>query len=1031
MTLLFVLVTAVAAGQQKIQLKGKIVDPYTNAPIEGAVVGSLGSSSVQTNENGEFDLEVVTLRGTLNAWAPGYYATEVPIAGRSYIQLVMEAENTLGYSANMQVPMLGSVPLNERVTNAFSLEGSSIGINKSTIEQAMLNIPGLQVIEKSGMPGEGAYLSIRGTNTFTAKSAPLIVINGVPQVLDLTESPVITGYSRSVLNAINPKDIQNITVLSGIEAAMFGSMGSNGVILIETDRAIDLDTKVEYFGMAGINVRQKKLPLLSIPEYKTYIMDVAKTAYSDMASLFNAFPYLRDDPNSLTDYLYNNNTDWQKEIYRVGFQTEHMLKVEGGDEIAKYDLSVGYQGNAGQVDNTKYNKYYVRLNSDVTLHQKLSMAANLTTAYMDSDLAEQGLAMSTNPLLAAFRKSPMLSPYKKDLENNVSPELATIRSNNYVSNPLSVINDILNKSKAYDIQGNVNFKYTINDNLNVTALVGLYYYYTSERLFVPGATNSTIVPMEGGLAKNLVRVGVSQTFNMYYNVAASYAKIFNNVHDFKASLAVQASMNDNEYDAGQGRNTANDYYRTLNNVQSSGRIFYGYNDKWNWLNFNASAQYVYNKIVGVGAVLSVDRSSSTGKDAQLYGVYPAGQITGYLKNTPLFRDVNLINQFNVNVDYTVTGNSQYASYLSKYSYTGDRFMTVTGIVRDGIPNTKLKPEVNRTWSVGIDYAMFNNRFSLTAKYYNSRAKDLILLRNISAAFGTNYMYDNIGEVENKGFEIGAQLAILQKKDMSWYVGGTISKNDNKVRSLGGNQSIITEFSDGSAVITQVGESMNSFYGYKTRGIYQTSMDVASDAIYNGGEPLRTSNGLPFQAGDVRFVDTNRDGTINSYDRQVIGSADPDFFGTFYTNFRYKAFELSAMFTYSYGNQAYNATRRVMESGSDYSNQARSVASHWTMEGQQTNMPRVVYGDPMDNNRFSDRFIEDASYIKLKELMLSYKLPVINGLTVYVAGENLLTFTDYLGIDPEFSYSYSSSMQGFDYAKVALARTFKVGVKLQF
>ncbi|MCC8087688.1 MAG: SusC/RagA family TonB-linked outer membrane protein [Rikenellaceae bacterium] len=1025
--LLVILGFSVAQAQSSLQIKGKILDPFTNAPVEGAFVNAGISADYTTGEDGEFVIDVESLDGILNVWAPGYYIANVPILGKTYIEVVLISEDYLGYTDEIQVPMRGLVPTSETISTGYSIDGSEATYNMTRIEELLYAIPGLQVIDKSGMPGEGSYINMRGAKSVISNNMPLIVINGIPQVFDYNESPVISGYSRGLLNSLHAQDIKNITVLRGADAAMYGSMGSNGVIMIETDKANESEARVSYQGQFGINMVQQKMPLLDRDQYKTYISDIAKTTSMSMSSILSTFPFLQDGSDYVTWYLYNNNTDWQDEIYRAGFVHDHLVKISGSDAIARFDMSVGYNGNAGQVENTKMDKYYVRLNSDVNLHPKLVLTSNFTTSYTVSNLAESGIIPQTNPLLAAFKKSPLLSPYEKDVYGNSTPDYAVAgTTNNSVSNPLSVVNDIVAENKSYDIYGNLGLNYKINNYFNLTGVIGLNYFYSSEVLFVPGVTRKTIMPLQDGYANNTVRSGGLDIFNLYYSLYGKYDQTFNGKHTFRASFGVQAVVSEMEYDAGEGRNTSSDFYQTLGNTEEVGRRFFGYNENWNWLNFYVGTQYIYNHLAGVSVNLSADRSSSTGEDAQLYGVYPGFNGIVYLKNTPLLSNSLIVNKLNVFADYTITGNSQYPSNLSKYYYDGNRYQELTGIVRDGIPNTRLKPETNHTWSVGVETSLHNHRLTLKAEYYQSKVKDLILLREISAAFGSNYMYDNVGEIENKGFEIDARYAIINRKNVDWYVGLSVAQNKNKILSLSNNNNdIITELSDGAALINRVGYPLNSFYGLQTEGIYASTASAVEKGYSN-------YNGQAYSGGDVIFVDQNGDKVINNQDRVILGDAYPDIFGTIYTNVRYNNFNLYALFTYCLGNKAYNATRRSMEAGSDYSNQYRSVASHWTMENQVTDMPRVNYGDPLGNNRFSDRFIEDASYIKLKEVMLSYTFPsVIHGLTVYVAGENLYTFTKYLGIDPEFMYSYDTSMLGIDYAKVALARTIKFGIKLQF
>jgi hypothetical protein len=266
------------------------------------------------------------------------------------------------------------------------------------------------------------------------------------------------------------------------------------------------------------------------------------------------------------------------------------------------------------------------------------------------------------------------------------------------------------------------------------------------------------------------------------------------------------------------------------------------------------------------------------------------------------------------------------------------------------------------------------------------------------------------------------------KDFRWMVGGNLTTLRNRVVSLGSLGEIVNTLDDDAQVITRVGEDPYAFYGLKSMGIFTTTTEAEKANL--------TANGEKFVAGDVHFYDKTGDGIIDNQDREVIGSATPDFYGSFFTRFEYKQFALDMTFAYSVGNDAYNAVRRITESGNSFANQAKSVNRRWLMEGQQTDMPRVQYNDRVGNNAFSDRWIEDASYLKLRDVTFSYtwQKPLwnfIQGGTAFITGQNLITFTKYLGLDPEFSYSYSPMMQGVDYAKATAPRAVKVGVNLKF
>lgn len=399
------------------------------------------------------------------------------------------------------------------------------------------------------------------------------------------------------------------------------------------------------------------------------------------------------------------------------------------------------------------------------------------------------------------------------------------------------------------------------------------------------------------------------------------------------------------------------------------------------------------------------------------------------KQLSLFRDMDFFNKVNLWADYGLTGNSRFSGNYGKYFYTSRPYQMIAGIIRANVPNTKIKWEENRRANLGLDLAMWKNRVNLSAAAYINRATDVLMLSNTSSAYGTSLHYSNDAAITSRGYDISLQVAPVYNKNFKWIIGGSVSALNNKVSSLGNEDMLVSTLSDDAAIITKVGENPYSFYGYEVEGVFST-ISEANKAN------LKNSNGIAYEAGDMHYVDQNTDGIINHKDRVILGSATPDLFGTLYNRFEYRGLALDVTWGYSLGNEAYNATRRYLESADDFGNQSKALLRRWTMDGQMTDIPRANYGDVIGNNDFSERWIEDASYLKLRDVTLSYtfKTPlwkVFQGGTVYVTGQNLLCFTNYLGADPEFAYSYTPIMQGVDYAKVAMPRTVKLGVNLNF
>lgn len=1033
-------VTAMYA-QETGKVSGKVTSTL-NLPIKDAVV-SIEGVNATTDENGVYEIECQNpKKAFLSVWASGYFSIlQTPVEGRSRINIIMIPETQCRYNETSVLPF--RIEKNAEETSSANITKKDFLPGSRKIDQALSGqIAGLQVTRSSGMPGEGSYINLRGIRSFVGNNAPLVVINGIPYMPNTNDSQMINGLSNDIFTTYNINDIQNITVLKGAEAAMYGSMGANGVILIETDGATseNMNTEISYYGQFGVNWNNKRMPLLSGTEYKTYLSDIGLGYYPTMDDFFSNFPFMKGDLNSMYAPYYTDNTDWQKEIYRTGFVTDNLFRVEGGDAIAKYDLSLGYALEDGILKNTKTNRYHTQLNGNVLVSKNFEIYATVGLAYLTGNYQEQGMVVRTNPILAAYAKSPLLTPYQRIRNENNELVNTPVYSDYYygicrdmnfaVSNPAAIVHELDATNRQYDINIKAGFNYKIMPDLSVDGVFGLYYHYNKEHLFVPGRTDHTIIPTTDfyGTEENSVKEGVAETANYFYNLNAKYNHKFNGFHALNFMAGFQALITQNEYDATSSRNTTNDFFQTMN--KTTGTHVNGYQEKWNWMNFYALAGYTYKNYWNATFNMSVDGSSATGKYANRFRAYPGASLTWMAKNMPFLAGKAWINQLDLRAEYSMTGNSRFSSNYGRSYYTSTPYQEASGIFRDQIPNEYLKPEVTKQMNLSLEAAFLRNRISIGVDYYLGKTKDVIMNIPKSAAYGTSAYFANCGTIDNNGIELSAQASLVRMRDFEWIVGGNIAWTKNEIKSLEGNSQNVTEYSDGAKLVSRVGGSPYEYYGLQAAGVFSTQAEADEANLLN-------SSSQRFNAGDMKYVDQNKDGRIDYRDYVPLGSATPDYFGGFYTNIRLGHFALSVDFTYSKGNMAYNAVRRSLESVSSFGNQSEAVDARWSVEGQVADIPRATYGDPLGNSDFSSRWIEDASYLRMKNITLSYSFdkPVLNFFrsgTLYITGENLLTSTEYLGMDPEFAYSSNSSItQGFDYAKVMQPKSVKFGINLKF
>ncbi len=1035
---------AVCVTAQNHTLNIEIVNTE-GTPVKGAVISSdaLEASSL-TEDNGCAALVLKDGQGLISISSDGYYPVEIPFQNEKDLRVVLIPEHwsnfteerllPFGYSNSQKVGITSSAIDKKDMLTAMNLDQALSG-----------QLAGLQVISKGGMPGEGAFFNMGGLHSLTSENTPLIVVNGVPYMPDQHTSYAINAYSRSLFSAYNINDIRNVTLLTGADAAVYGSLASNGVILIETEQAKSdiLDTRISLAGQYGISLAAPGIDVLDADEYKNYLRSIGMTRYPQMGMLTDDYPFLQNEQNYPDYFIFNNHTDWKKEIYRPAFNTNNVFRVEGGDEIAKYNISVGYSSDGGVTAGTKTDRFHTLINSDILVTRDIDIFSIVGLSYTRSQLQEQGMNDQTNPMLASSIKMPVLSPYASDQNGNPIARYATYDYGNInayplfpyenVSNPLAIVNTLEANDKIYDVNIQMGLNYKINNYLKLKGLFDMSYRYTEENVFIPGVTNQAIYPQYYGIGRNTVRKGISEFRSNYYNLDVAYSRTFAGIHALQANAGARIMTLSQEYDISSGYNTANDFYKTLDKITDKPDID-GFNDEWVWANYYLHADYTYFQLLRATANLTIDASSASGVSAPLYYLYPSAGITLMAANLNGIPDA--INRLNVSAEVSHTGNSRFSSNYAKNYYQSSPYFSMGSIIRSEIPNTRLEPEKKNQINLGTDIAVLDNRIGLRADFFKSNSYDLLIPQNISSVYAVNEYYENTASISTVGYSLTARFVPIEKKDFSWTVGGNIASAKSRITALSDQDYMdisLHHLANGEdAVIRlQIGEEPYQFYGFKTDGIYSSSQE-AEDAH------LISLYGTKYQAGDVRFLEAenHKDGIINNDDKVLLGNASPDFFGGLFTTVRYKNLSLTANFHYSIGNLAYNAVRRELESMNNFSNQSVAVMNRWQLEGQTTDMPRVAYGDPNGNSVFSDRWIEDASYLKLGSLTLSYRInrPIANLFqsgSLWISGQNLLTFTHYLGSDPELAYSFEDCLIGIDYAKVANPRIIKVGFNLNF
>lgn len=1021
-----------AAAVDTLSVKGRIFDGTTSEPLVNVQIASPDMlKAVVSNPNGTFRVRVTNPRAQFTFSKRGYQTQTVNLYGRDSLVIYLTPTASTISETGYMTP-LGIEPMALRT-------GSESAINRDALSEAAMatsdalagRLAGLRVLNKSGMPGEGSFVNLHGVRSLLGQNSPLIVIDGVPYLPNTGMSNAVSGFSSDIFSTINLNEIERITLLKGADALPYGSMAANGVLMIETERGADNQTIVEVQTTQGVGMIAKQLPMLDNIGFRKYISDIASTQYDNEAAIHEIFPFLAPEMSYEDQVRYGFNTNWQDEIYRPAFTSDNMIKVKGGDAIAKFMVTAGYQYTDAIVDGASRDKFYTRGNADVGFSNKLNAFASLAFSYTELNLQEQGMVPQTNPLLAAYTASPLTGVFEvEENTGRILSDFAKVDPNIGVSNPAAIGSEILGNDKVFDILVNLGINYNINDYLKASIGFGINYNYIKDRVFIGGKTSGAIAPLMGGQALNTVRDGSSESKNYYGRATLSYDRTFAHAHRLQLVGGWQLFASRLESSYGTGINTNNDRNQSLGNTAAAqGRDMGGSSDIWNWMNAYFTAGYSYKDQLFVNGSVMVDASSAYGPASDRAFFFPAAKVGWKLSNSSFLRNSFWLSNLMVRAEYSINPNSRYSSYYGHPYYEQTTVREVSALRRGGIPNRFIGPERVTNVDLGVDFAIRGDRFTMSVDLFEEHTRDMIVEDGASPLYGFGAIYRNSGAIRTRGIDVSLSAQLLSG-GFKWRVGGNITHYKSRIMSLGrhNEQFITLDKDNGVIVINRVGESPYSFYGHEAGPVYATSAQARADK-------LSTVSGYQFTGGDIAFRDQNGDGVISNDDKVLLGSADPDFFGGFYSRMSYKNFSLTMNFTYSYGNEIYNGVRRFTESGSKFTNQAASMSRRWVTEGQQTDIPRVAFGDPAGNNRFSSRWIEDGSYLKLKELTLAYDLNrpwlIFTAMRVYFTAENLLTFTSYTGSDPELSYSYDLAMQGLDLGKLPVPRVFKLGLILNF
>ena len=1043
-----------------IFVKGVVVDGATNAPVAGVRLQVLNDNryAAMTDGDGKFTIKVPTFATSLFVQSPKFLSQQVAIVAGDSTQQV-------------RIKMLSDdfAPMYQNGTTITAVNGFTSDGNGLTIDEEMTKRMGgdIRMNMHSGQLEQGAAMFIRGIGSINANAQPMVILDGVELDMQRERGSLHLGDIFNMLSTVSPEDIDKVTVLKNA-TALYGARGANGVILIETKRGHSMATRIDAKLGVGWTFVPSYPNMMNAAQYRNYAVEQLGTipeVRERIGSLTDPlqFNFLNDAKDGYYYNTYHNDTKWIDEVYRTALTHNYSINVQGGDDIGMYNLSVAYIQTMKNTRQTSYDRINVRFNTDIQLLWNLKTKFDMSFSSTNTNLLDDGIpadlnaGVITSPVFLALIKSPLLNPYQynKNIEafthrlSDADDLYSTLTNGNYsLANPLAVMQNGSGERKNRN--ENTFFNVTLTPTLDITPdlkLTSHFSYYlnrNSQAYYRPNIGLPSFEIANLGTVYSKTASIFSKETNILSNTHIDWNKKFG-AHTIAAMGGFRYTYF--SYDAS---NLSTEYSTKLdddkNPTLAVGDTYYdtvtGADDVWKNMQWYVNADYNYMNRYFVTASVLAEANSRFGSNANggiklagtKWAVFPSIQLGWVLTNENWFPKNGIVNYLRLNAGFDVSGNDGISNYAARTSFNTVRFnASQIGIQLTNVGNEEIKWETTSKFNVGLLANLLNNRLSASANFFVHKTTDLLALKTFENPIGgINNYWTNDGEVQNTGVEAMLSGKPVVTKDWRLEVGATLGHYKNEVKKLANGNYTSSIYGDNN-ILTAVGSPVGVFYGYKTKGVFATTADAQAANLYIVDE---TGAKQYFQAGDIFFEDTNNDGEINEADKVVIGDPNPSLYGNIFLNLNWKRFTLGMNFNYSLGNDVYNYQRAILNSGSTLYNQQVAEISHWRYEGQQTDLPRVSYGDPMGNNRMSDRWIENGSYLRMKSVMLTYQVPVpeswqswLQGVSVWAEGRNLLMLTKYKGNDPEFSVSNNQLYQGIDCGGMAQGRMFSMGVKI--
>lgn len=1003
-------------AQSQTTITGTVVDSETKIPLPGVNVVS-GTKGAISDFDGNYTIQISDESGALTFSSLGYGTKEIAFNGETVINVALDPQSEaldevviVGYGTVKKSDLTGSVS---------SIDGAAVKeLPITSVDQAIqARAPGVQVIQTSAAPGGGVSVRVRGSNSVNSGSEPLYVIDGFP--IYPNNSAFSAGGNRqatNVLASINPNDIESIEVLKDASAtSIYGSRGSNGVVLVTTKRGKAGVSKINYEGSYSTQKVANTVDVLNGSEFATYLNTLE-------VSQGGAPIYSQAEIDS-----FGEGTNWFDEVTRAGSIQNHQLTFTGGNEATRYAISGNYHENQGILKNTDFTRYGIRLNLDNTaLNGFLNISSSWAFNRTVSNNAPTDRGGPGGIIITALGLDPTVPV--RDAEGQFA--LASY-DGRFSINPLQELEFVTDQDITNRVLGNTSFTFNLLEGLKFKTSIGADVYNISRTSFFPVENTRLGRDNSGSLTladRNLLNV-------LNENILSYNKQIDKHFVDVIAGYTYQNEVNRLNLAETRGITAANVDQATLQggpDIQTpqSGRI------EWTLASILGRVNYIYDDRYLATVTFRRDGSSRFGSENK-WANFPSVALGWRLSNEGFFKNsgiTDVINNVKLRGSWGLTGNSEIPVFnslanLNEFNYVLGGNL-VLGLADARLENSDLKWESTTMTNIGLDVSFFNSRMNLTLDYFYNQTEDLLLNVSLPSSLGFNSILKNSGSLENKGFEVGLDGYVIDNEDFKWNVAGNFSILRNELTDLGSSTPFFSNSPSGHLGIfgswVEAGNPIGVWRGFDYIGIFQTQAEIDSNPSRSGDQP-----------GYPQYRDVNGDGEITPDDYIIIGDPNPGFTWGLNSTITYKNFDMSIFFRGVHDFEVRNLQASEIGDGVQKINQISTILSNsWTPTNTSADRP-VINGnrDFANSYRDSDYFIEDGSFIRLQNISLGYSIPNINFLSsarVFIGGQNLLTITDYSGFDPEVNNSGQSNLnRGDDYDAYPRARTLTLGVNLEF